>query len=161
MAFALRNPRTGTASPPVEEERAREAEGVAEPHGAVTERRAARPRRRRIVAARGALALSSLLLTIARLVRLVVSMAVLLIVSAIVLRVLGANGTNTIVRDIHDAGRALVGPFHNVFSIRNPKVSIAVNWGLAAIVYLIVGGFVARLIARAAPRSMARAEPVV
>ena len=33
-----------------------------------------------------------------------------------------------------------------------PKVSIAVNWGVAALVYLIVGGLIARLIARAAPR---------
>jgi hypothetical protein len=101
------------------------------------------------------------LLAIARLVRLIVRIVVLIIVAAIILRILGANASNSIVRDIHDVGRALVGPFNNVFSIKNAKVSIAVNWGVAAVVYLIVGGFIARLIARLAPRGIHPAEPVV
>jgi hypothetical protein len=85
-------------------------------------------------------------------VRLAAGIVVAIIVAAILLRVLGANASNTIVRDIHDAGRALVGPFDNMFSFRHAKVATAVNWGIAAVVYLIVGGFIARLIARAAPR---------
>jgi hypothetical protein len=78
-----------------------------------------------------------------------------IIVAAIVLRVLDANTSNAIVSHIHDAANWLVGPFHHLFSIKNPKVSIAVNWGLAALVYLVVGGLIARLIARAAPRPVA------
>jgi hypothetical protein len=109
------------------------------------------PRRTRL-AARGAWAIGSLLLALARLIRLVAGVVAALIVAAILLRWLGANPANSIVRDVHDAARALVGPFHNVFSIKRPKVAIAVNWGLAAVVYLIVAGFIARLIARAAPR---------
>ena len=91
------------------------------------------------------------MLLIARLVRLIVGIIVLLIVAAIVLRVLDANASNTIVRDVHDVARALVGPFDNLFTISKPKLAMAVNWGIAALVYLFVGGLIARLFARAAP----------
>jgi hypothetical protein len=100
------------------------------------------------------------LLVIARLVRLIVSLAVLVIAAAIVLRVASANPGNVIVRDIHDVAKVLVGPFKDVFSIKNPKASLAANWGLAAVVWLIVGGFVARLIARAAPTGIHPSKPV-
>jgi hypothetical protein len=78
---------------------------------------------------------------------------VLLIVVAIVLRLASANGHNALVRDIHDAARTLVGPFQNVFLIKNPKDSITVNWGLAAVVYLLAGWSVAALVDRAAGRA--------
>jgi hypothetical protein len=104
--------------------------------------------------------MGSVMVLIARIVRLLVTVLVALIVAGILLRVLGANASNTIVRDIHDAAHAVVGPFNNLFSIKHPKVAIAVNWGIAAIVYLFVGGFIARLIARAAPRGLPPAERV-
>lgn len=119
------------------------------------------PTRTRVAAARGAWAVGSGMLLLARLVRVVVGVVVALIVAAILLRVLGANPHNAIVNDVHDAGRALVGPFDGLFSIKHAKLAIAVNWGLAAIVYLIVGGFIARLIARSAPRGVHPARPVV
>jgi hypothetical protein len=100
------------------------------------------------------------MLAIARVIRLIVALAVLVIVAAIVLRVLSANASNVVVRDIHDVGKALVGPFDNMFSIRHAKVSMAVNWGIAALVYLAVGGLIARLIARAAPSGVHPAQPV-
>jgi hypothetical protein len=74
------------------------------------------------------------------------------IVAAIILKIAGANPANVIVRDIHDVGKVLVGPFHNVFTIKNPKTSIAANWGLAAVVWLVVGSVIASLLARLAPR---------
>jgi hypothetical protein len=98
-------------------------------------------------------AAAGLMITLARVIHAVVGVVVLLIVLAIVLRVAAANGHNAIVRDIHDAARALVGPFRNVFLIRNPKDAIAVNWGLAAVVYLLAGWSVAALLDRAAPRA--------
>lgn len=109
------------------------------------------------------------MLLLARVVRIVVGIVVALIVAAILLRVLGANPHNSVVNDIHDAGRALVGPFAGPFSIHDAKLATAVNWGLAAIVYLIVGGFIASLIARAGPggfrrygrRRYRRTEPVL
>jgi hypothetical protein len=111
---------------------------------------ARQPRRSAAPTARASAAAGSLMLTLARLVRVVALVVVALIVAAILLRVLGANQANTIVRDIHDAARWLVGPFHNLFSLKDPKLSIAVNWGVAALVYFVVGNFIARLIARAA-----------
>jgi hypothetical protein len=92
------------------------------------------------------------MLLIARLVRLITALVALVIVVAIVLRVLGANASNVVVKDIHDIGKTLVGPFDNVFSLKNPKASIAANWGLAAVVWLIVGSVIATLIARISPR---------
>lgn len=62
----------------------------------------------------------SVMVAIARLVR--------LLVGIIVLRVLDANASNVIVRDVHDAARWLVGPFDNLFWISKPKLAMAVNW---------------------------------
>ncbi len=86
--------------------------------------------------------------TLARLIRTLAGLIALVIVAAIVLFVLGANQSNGIVSAIHDAGAWLVGPFKNLFSIHNAKLAMAVNWGLAALVYLAVGHFIAGLLAR-------------
>jgi uncharacterized protein YggT (Ycf19 family) len=114
----------------------------------------------RVAAARGGWAIGSGMTLIARLIRLVVGIVVLLIVVAILLRVLSANPGNVVVRDIHDVAGTLVGPFKNLFSIKGPKLGMAVNWGIAALVYLIVGSFIARLIARMAPRGVHPSRPV-
>jgi hypothetical protein len=114
----------------------------------------AAPGRARGAAARGAWAAGSVMLAIARLVRLVAGLVVLLIVVAIVLRLVGANASNSVVSDIHDAARTLVGPFKSMFSIKNAKAQLAVNWGVAAVIYLIAGALLASLIARAAPRGV-------
>jgi hypothetical protein len=90
------------------------------------------------------------LLLLARIVRLVTLGVVAIIVAAILFRVLGANASNELVSTITDWARWLVGPFRDLFSIANAKVAIAVNWGLAALVYLVVGSFIARLAARGA-----------
>ena len=100
--------------------------------------------------------MASALTALARLVRLVIGVIVAVIVAAILLRVFSANPANSIVRDVHDAGSALVGPFKTVFALSNPKTSIAVNWGLAAVVYLVVGGLIVRLLAIPALRGSAR-----
>jgi hypothetical protein len=163
MALALRNPfrraRAAQTTGPADESGATTRSPADEQAGArrPTTRQPATaaangPGTAQLAAARGAWAVGSLMIVISRIVRLIVAVIVLLIVAAILLRVLSANPANSIVKDIHDAGRALVGPFKDVFSIKEPKVSIAVNWGVAAIVYLIIGGFIASLIARIAPR---------
>ena len=86
---------------------------------------------------------------LARIVRLVVSVVVLIIVAGILLVVLKANATNTVVSDVHDWARSLAGPFDGMFSFHNSHVAIAVNWGIAAAVYLVVAGLITRLIGRA------------
>jgi hypothetical protein len=119
-------------------------------------RRVLAPSRGRMAAAGMAAGVGALLLTIARLIRLLAGVVALLIAAAIVLRLLSANPGNAVVRDVHDVGRALAGPFKNLFLIKNPKTSILVNWGIAAIVYLVVGGLLASLLARLGLRARAR-----
>jgi hypothetical protein len=93
--------------------------------------------------------------TLARLIRTLAGLIALVIIVAIVLFVVGANQSNGIVSAIHDAGQWLAGPFKNLFKIHNAKLAMAVNWGLAALVYLIVGHLLATLFARMTPRGRA------
>jgi uncharacterized protein involved in cysteine biosynthesis len=81
-----------------------------------------------------------------RVLQLVVSVVVLIIVAGILLVVLKANPANSIVSEVHSWARWLAGPFDGMFSFRSANDAIAVNWGIAALVYLIVGGLIARLI---------------
>jgi hypothetical protein len=92
-------------------------------------------------------------MALARLIRTVAAVVAVVIVAAIILRLVGANPHNAIVSDIHDAGNWLVGPFHSVFSVSDAKLEMGLNWGLAALVYLFVGGLVASLLARGASSS--------
>jgi hypothetical protein len=82
----------------------------------------------------------------ARVIQLVVSVVVLIIVAGILLVVLKANPANSIVSEVHSWARSLAGPFDGMFGFRSANAAIAVNWGIAAVVYLIVGGLIARLI---------------
>jgi energy-converting hydrogenase Eha subunit E len=90
---------------------------------------------------------------VARVAMLITWIVVGIIVAGILLRVLAANADNSLVSTVHDVGKALVGPFKDLFTIDNPKVSIAVNWGLAALAYLIVGSLIARILRRAGVKS--------
>jgi hypothetical protein len=85
---------------------------------------------------------------LARIVSLVTSIVVGLLVIGIVLVLLEANRSNEIVNALLDAASFLAGPFDNVFTLDGHKASVGVNWGLAALVYAVVGGFVARLLRR-------------
>ena len=83
---------------------------------------------------------------LARVVHVVVSVGVLIIVAGILLVVLKANPTNSIVSEVHSWARSLAGPFDGIFSFHNAHTAIAVNWGIAAVVYSLAGGLIARLI---------------
>jgi hypothetical protein len=85
---------------------------------------------------------------VARIVSLITSIIVGLIVVAIVLVLLEASRQNGIVDWLVGAGDWLSQPFHGIFSLDSHKASVAVNWGLAALVYALVGGFIARLLRR-------------
>ena len=85
---------------------------------------------------------------LARIIHLVVMVIVAIIVAGILLVVLKANPGNSIVSEVHDWARSLAGPFDGIFSFHNAHVAIAVNWGIAAVVYLFVGGLIARLVGR-------------
>jgi hypothetical protein len=85
---------------------------------------------------------------LARVVQLVVSIVVLIIVAGILLVVLEANPANSIVSEVHSWAHWLAGPFDGMFSFHSANTAIAVNWGIAAVVYLVVGVLIARLLGR-------------
>jgi multisubunit Na+/H+ antiporter MnhG subunit len=95
--------------------------------------------------------------TLARVVRTATTLAVVLIIVGILIHVLGANTSNGIVSALNDAAKWLTTPFHNVFHVSGKKANIALNWGLAALVYAIVGGFIANMLARAGTAGRGRA----
>jgi hypothetical protein len=87
---------------------------------------------------------------LARAVRTVTGIVVAFIVAGILVHVLGANTSNGIVSVIDDVAKWLVQPFDNLFKPSGANARIALNWGIAAVVYAIVGGLLARMLARAA-----------
>jgi hypothetical protein len=62
--------------------------------------------------------------------------------------VLEANRDNGIVDFFVNVGEFLVEPFDNVFDLEKRKVEVAVNWGLAALVYALIGALIAKLLRR-------------
>jgi hypothetical protein len=88
---------------------------------------------------------------LARLIDLVVAVVAVIIALGVLLVVLEANPSNDIVKLIHDAAAWLVGPFKDFFSLNDAKLQVAVNWGLALVVYVIVGRTVASLLRRPRP----------
>ena len=71
-----------------------------------------------------------------------------IVVAGILLVVLEANRDNAIVEAVLDAAKFLAGPFDDMFDLSSAKERVAVNWGIAAALYLIVGGLIARLLRR-------------
>ena len=86
---------------------------------------------------------------IARLVMTVATLIALLIGLAILLRDVDANARNSIVKGIHEGANFFAGAFTGLITFNgHPKRAITVDWGIALLVYLIVGAFISRLIAR-------------
>ena len=94
-----------------------------------------------VAARRGAWGLARIITTIAGIVAGAIVLGILLVV-------LEANRSNDLVDLVLDIARFLAGPFKEMFDIDNRKVQVAVNWGLAAAVYLIVANLIARLLRR-------------
>src|SRR4051812_38080012 len=88
---------------------------------------------------------------LARVIEIVVAVVAAIIAIGVLLVVLDANRSNEIVNDIHRAALWLVGPFKDVFSLSDRKLQVAVNWGLALLIYVLVGRFVAGLLRRPRP----------
>ena len=86
--------------------------------------------------------------SIARAVTLVATAVAAVLVLGIVLVVLEANRSNDIVQVVRDAARFLAGPFDGLFTFDRNKVEIGVNWGIAAVVWFLVGRLIARLLLR-------------
>jgi len=84
--------------------------------------------------------------TLARAVILVATVVALVLILGIVLVVLGANRSNGLVQVVHDAASFLAGPFDGLFNLARHKVEVAVNWGIAAVVWYALGRLIARLL---------------
>ena len=85
---------------------------------------------------------------VARLLLLAGTAVALVLVAGIVLVFLDANRGNDIVNVLLDAGRWLAGPFDGLFRPSSHRTEIAVNWGIAAVVYFALSRLIARLIVR-------------
>ena len=86
--------------------------------------------------------------SVARAISLVTTAVVLVIVAGILLIVLEANPANDIVEVVTDGADFLATPFDRLFTLDDRKGEVAVNWGIAAAVYLVVGRIVAGLVSR-------------
>lgn len=67
------------------------------------------------------------------------------LVVGILLVLIGANQQNTIVDFVLDIGRFFARPFNHLLPQHTPKQDMVVNWGIAALAYLVVGSLLARL----------------
>lgn len=85
---------------------------------------------------------------LARLVMAAASVIALLIGLAIVLRDVDANSANTLVKGIHEGANFFAGAFTGLIRFSgHPKRAITIDWGIALLVYLIVGAMVSKMIA--------------
>jgi hypothetical protein len=93
-------------------------------------------------------AVGSGIVMLARLVLTVAVLIALLIGLAIVLRDVDANAGNSIVKGIHEGANFFAGAFTGLITFAgHPKRELTVNWGIALIVFLIVGVVISRIIA--------------
>jgi hypothetical protein len=85
---------------------------------------------------------------LARVVDVVVAVVAVILAVGVLLVVLEANPSNSIVDALLDAARWLAGPFKSFFTLDDRKLEVAVNWGLALLVYVVVGRLVSSLLRR-------------
>jgi hypothetical protein len=85
---------------------------------------------------------------LAKAVHLIAAVVALIIVAGILLVVLHANASNGLVNAVHDAASWLAGPFTGLFHVSGHTTRVAVNWGLAAVVWYAVGHMLVRLLSR-------------
>jgi hypothetical protein len=96
--------------------------------------------------ARGRFAVGSARAGLARAITLAGSLVALILVAGILLVVLGANRSNDLVHAIRDAAHFLAGPFNGLFDLKHRKAEIAVNWGIAAVVWFVLARVIARVV---------------
>lgn len=85
---------------------------------------------------------------IARFVSAVFAVIAIVLIVHIVLVFADASTTSTMVKDIGDVAAKLAWGFKSLFAFDSAKLTIFVNYGLAALAYLLVGGVLVRLFRR-------------
>jgi hypothetical protein len=83
---------------------------------------------------------------LATLVVIASGVAALFLILFIILVAFGANPHNDVVHFISYVARHLVWIFRDLFTPKNVKLRVLVNYGIAAIVYLVAGQIIARLL---------------
>jgi hypothetical protein len=83
---------------------------------------------------------------VARLVTLVTGILAAIVVLTILFKTLEANRDNSLVSAAFDVSDKLVGPLDDVFRLKSRKAEVAVNYGLAALVYLVAGQAISRIL---------------
>lgn len=66
-----------------------------------------------------------------------------IIILWVALHLLDANPANDLVSVLHDAARWLAGWSHDLFPLETDWLRVVVNYGIAAVVYLVIGHGVA------------------
>jgi hypothetical protein len=84
--------------------------------------------------------------TVARAVRVVAGIVALIIALGIAFVALKASPGNTIVSHVHDWANWLTTPFHNMFHVHGARGTLALNWGVALLVYLAVAWLLTRIL---------------
>ncbi|RFU38626.1 hypothetical protein DZF91_26685 [Actinomadura logoneensis] len=82
------------------------------------------------------------------LISIVTTVVVLILAVHIVFVAFEANTGNALVHRIGIWADDLAWQFKDVFQPKNPKVGVAVNYGLAAVVYLVIGRIVVAVVRR-------------
>jgi hypothetical protein len=86
--------------------------------------------------------------TVANVVRLVVGLVVMIFVLHILFVVLSANESNSIVSLVYVLAKTLVLGFGDVFTPHDALIGVVLNYGLAALVYLVIGELVVKALRR-------------
>jgi hypothetical protein len=85
---------------------------------------------------------------VARAVRMATGLVVAVLLLGILLFVLEANGENAIVGAVMDVDRFLADPFRGIFDVSGAKGQVALDFGVAALVYGVAGLLLARVLVR-------------
>lgn len=85
---------------------------------------------------------------VAWVISLVTTVLVLVLAVHIVFVAFEANTANELVKTVGEWANDLAWQFKDVFQPANPKWEVAVNYGLAALVYLVIGRIVVSLVRR-------------
>ena len=85
---------------------------------------------------------------IAKAITTIAAIIATLIVVGIVLVLLKANPANDIVDALREIARFFAQPFDAIFELERRRPEIALNWGIAAVVYLVVARLIAKLLTR-------------
>ncbi len=86
--------------------------------------------------------------TVANVVSVVTGLVALVFGLHVIFSLADANQGNGFVRFVYDLARVLVLGFGDVFTPDDAKIGLVLNYGLAALVYLVVGQLIARALRR-------------